>query len=49
MRWTDSATLMPSVDEAEAAVLAIAAGEWREEGTATWLRQYLVAPDQSSV
>jgi death on curing protein len=45
--WTWAS--MPSVDEAEAAVLAIAAGEWREEGTATWLRQYLVAPDQSSV
>lgn len=36
----------PDIDDAEAAVLAIAAGEWNEGTTATWLRQYLrpVAP-----
>jgi death on curing protein len=28
----------PSIDEAEAAVLAIAAGEWDEAATADWLR-----------
>ena len=31
----------PSVDEAEAAVLAIAAGEWDERATANWLRPLL--------
>lgn len=31
----------PSVDEAEAAVLAIAAGEWDEAATAHWLRPLL--------
>ena len=31
----------PSVDEAEAAVLAVAAGEWDEATTATWPRQHL--------
>lgn len=35
----------PSIDEAEAAVLAIAAGEWREEETAAWLRRHLVAAE----
>ena len=31
----------PSVDEAEAAVLAIAAGTWDEQSTAGWLRPRL--------
>jgi death-on-curing protein len=35
----------PSVDEAEAAVLAVAGGEWREEEAAAWLRQYLRPPE----
>jgi death-on-curing protein len=32
---------MPSVDEAEHAVLAITAGEWNEQQTADWLRAHL--------
>ena len=32
----------PSVDEAEEVVLAIAAGEWDEQRTGAWLREYLV-------
>lgn len=36
-RWTDA----PSVDDAEAAVVAIAAGEWDEDRTAAWLRPKL--------
>lgn len=35
---------MPGVDEAERAVLAIAAGEWDEARTATWLRNHLTPP-----
>ncbi len=35
--WTPK----PTIDEAEAAVLAIAAGEWDEAATASWLQQYL--------
>jgi death-on-curing protein len=31
----------PSVDDAEAAVLAIAAGDWDETATANWLRPIL--------
>ena len=31
----------PSVDDAEAAVLAIASGEWNETATAAWLRDHL--------
>lgn len=31
----------PHIDDAESAVLAIAAGEWDEPATADWLRQYL--------
>ena len=31
----------PTVDEAERAVLAIAAGEWDEDRVATWLREHL--------
>jgi death-on-curing protein len=36
-------TAYPSVDEAELAVLAVAAGEWDEERTALWLRD-CIAP-----
>jgi death-on-curing protein len=35
--WTPK----PNIDEAEAAVLAIAAGEWDEAATASWLQRYL--------
>lgn len=35
--WTSK----PSIDEAEAAVLAVAAGEWDEAATAIWLRRHL--------
>jgi hypothetical protein len=35
----------PTLDDAEAAVLAIASGEWHEEATAIWLRQHLRAPE----
>lgn len=31
----------PSIDDAEAAVVAIAAGEWDEQATADWLRPHL--------
>lgn len=31
----------PSVDDSEAAALAIAAGDWDEHATAAWLRQHL--------
>lgn len=31
----------PSIDDAEAAVVAIAAGEWDEQATANWLRAHL--------
>ncbi len=34
----------PELDEGEETVLAIAAGEFDEEQTASWLRNYLVAP-----
>lgn len=34
----------PSVDEAEAAVLAIASGTWDEDATADWLRPMLQPP-----
>ena len=37
--WTWVPT--PEIDDAEAAVLAIAAGEWDEADAATWLKQYL--------
>jgi death-on-curing protein len=40
--WTWAKT--PSVDEAERAVLAIAAGEWNEQRTGDWLREHLAAP-----
>ena len=35
----------PTVDDAEAAVLAIAGGEWSEADTSTWLRQHLEPSD----
>ena len=31
----------PSIDDSEAAVVAIAAGEWDEQATANWLRTHL--------
>lgn len=34
----------PTVEDAEVAVLAIAAGDWDEQTTAGWLRQHLVLP-----
>ena len=37
--WTDR----PSIDDAEAAVLAVASGEWDERLTADWLRPRLAA------
>jgi death on curing protein len=42
-RWSWSRR--PDLDEGEETVLAIAAGEWDEERTAAWLRDYLVAPN----
>jgi len=39
-RWATT----PSVDDAERAVLAIAAGEWDEAQTAIWLGQHLAPP-----
>jgi hypothetical protein len=36
---------VPSVDEAEQTVVAIAAGEWSERDAATWLRDHLVPPE----
>lgn len=36
---------MPTIDEAETAVLAIAAGTWEIPETSTWLRRYLRRPD----
>lgn len=38
--WTWRTT--PSVDEAEQAVLTVAAGTWSESDAAAWLRGYLV-------
>jgi hypothetical protein len=37
----------PSVDEAEAAVLVIAAGDWDQRATASWLRPILRPPHPS--
>lgn len=34
----------PSIDEAEATVLAVASGEWHEEETASWLSRFLIPP-----
>jgi hypothetical protein len=39
----------PSIDDAEATVLAIAAGELDEAGTADWLRHHLAAPIRDEV
>jgi death-on-curing protein len=36
----------PSVDDAEAAVLAVAAGEWDETATAEWLRSHIRPADE---
>lgn len=33
---------MPSVDDAEQAVLAVASGTWGQEQATTWLRGYLI-------
>lgn len=33
---------VPTIDEAEKTVLALAAGDWDEARTATWLREHLV-------
>ena len=33
--------LQPSVDEAEAAVLAVAGGDWDETATTAWLSEHL--------
>jgi death-on-curing protein len=43
--WTWHA--LPSIDEAERAVLAIASGEWDETATAKWLGAHLAPPDQA--
>ena len=40
--WTWATT--PEIDVAEAAVLAVAGGEWNEQRTAQWLRTYLRPP-----
>lgn len=40
-RWQPA----PSVDDAERAVMAIAAGEWDEERTAAWLEGHLTPPE----
>jgi death on curing protein len=37
---------VPTIDDAEGAVLAIASGEWKEDATAQWLRQHLAAPSR---
>lgn len=41
--WTPS----PSIDDAEAAVLAIASGDWDEAATANWLRNHLQPLDSN--
>lgn len=37
-------SVMPTVDDAERAVLAVAAGDWDEPGTAKWLGEQLTPP-----
>ena len=37
--WTWHTT--PTIDDAEQAVLAVAAGTWSQDDASTWLRQYL--------
>jgi death-on-curing protein len=39
----------PSIDDAEAAVLAVAAGQWDEAATAEWLRTHLRRADEGDV
>jgi hypothetical protein len=36
----------PSIDDAEAAVLAVASGEWDEAATAVWLHTHLRPADE---
>jgi len=36
---------IPSVDDAERAVLAIASGDWTQDDMTTWLRDHLRQPD----
>jgi len=36
----------PSIEEAERAVVAVAAGEWDEAAVARWLRGHLATPRQ---
>lgn len=38
----------PTLDEAESAVLAIAAGEWDEAATSAWLSEHLRQVDESA-
>jgi death-on-curing protein len=40
-------TAYPSVDEAEQAVVAVAAGEWSQERTSAWLREHIGPADSS--
>jgi death-on-curing protein len=44
--WTWRTT--PTVDNAEQAVLAIAAGTWGQDEMATWLRRHLASPSTTS-
>jgi prophage maintenance system killer protein len=37
----------PDIDDAEATVLAVAAGDMGEAAVAEWLRQFLVAPSDT--
>lgn len=39
-RWTS----YPTIDDADQAVLAVAAGEWDEQRTAAWLRERIAPP-----
>ena len=39
---------MPTVDDAERAVLAIAAGTWNQDDASTWLRRHLTATPAAS-
>jgi death on curing protein len=43
--WTWDPT--PMVDDADAAVLSVAGGEWDQTTTATWLRNHLQPLDPS--
>ena len=38
----------PSVDDAEAAVLAVASGEWTHQEMATWLGRHLAGPSENT-